>query len=325
MHYQPGAGHWWDGSEAGGADCVDWPPFFDLFRAASIPVAPESLSFLTADPAVDATHHWVRVEQLRREGTPARVRARRDGRTVRVETTNVRRIEVTPPAAWKVDRLEIDGQVPDGTASWRLLRTSRGWVGAPPPSALEKSPSRKGPFKRAFDRAFALVVGTRGTDEETRELRARVRYDAQRWRIKANGYAEVVTDTHLLRHPDRYADRNLVLYGNADTNAAWDHVFPATMPLGAERGRLRVGDRVLEGDDLAACFVYPRRGSDRALAGAVADTGPVGTRLSLGLRTFTSGIGYPDYTLFSPAVLLHGDGGVLAAGFFDVHWNLTEE
>jgi dienelactone hydrolase len=30
-HEQPDAGHWWDGDAAPGADCVDWPPIFEVF------------------------------------------------------------------------------------------------------------------------------------------------------------------------------------------------------------------------------------------------------------------------------------------------------
>ncbi len=32
VHYEPGAGHWWDGDRARGADCVDWPGIWELFE-----------------------------------------------------------------------------------------------------------------------------------------------------------------------------------------------------------------------------------------------------------------------------------------------------
>jgi len=35
-----------------------------------------------------------------------------------------------------------------------------------------------------------------------------------------------------------------------------------------------------------------------------------------------SGVGYPDYALFSDAILAKGDAGVLAAGWFDHAWGL---
>lgn len=33
---QKGAGHWWDGDASPGADCVDWPPMFEMFRSARL-------------------------------------------------------------------------------------------------------------------------------------------------------------------------------------------------------------------------------------------------------------------------------------------------
>ena len=32
FHQEPGAGHWWDGDAADGADCVDWPPLFEFIQ-----------------------------------------------------------------------------------------------------------------------------------------------------------------------------------------------------------------------------------------------------------------------------------------------------
>jgi poly(3-hydroxybutyrate) depolymerase len=62
-HFQKGAGHWWSGKRSGGADCVDWPGIFDLFRRHRIPDNVEDISFWTVDPGVDADHHWLHVSQ----------------------------------------------------------------------------------------------------------------------------------------------------------------------------------------------------------------------------------------------------------------------
>jgi hypothetical protein len=68
-------------------------------------------------------------------------------------------------------------------------------------------------------------------------------------------------------------------------------------------------------------FVYPRADSP-ALVGVFADTGPAGTRLLTTVPVFVSGVGLPDYALFGPTILTQGDGGVLAAGWFDHAWRL---
>jgi hypothetical protein len=75
-------------------------------------------------------------------------------------------------------------------------------------------------------------------------------------------------------------------------------------------------------------FVRPRRidaehkDASAFLVGAFADTGVRGARLGYTLAPFTSGVGYPDYALFNSDVLAKGDGGVLAAGWFDHAWKL---
>jgi hypothetical protein len=84
---------------------------------------------------------------------------------------------------------------------------------------------------------------------------------------------------------------------------------------------LRIGEKRHEGKGLAALFVYPRADGS-ALVGAFADTGAAGTRLLTTIPVFVSGVGLPDYALFGPDILTQGDGGVLAAGWFDHSWRL---
>src|SRR5690606_24847296 len=93
-------------------------------------------------------------------------------------------------------------------------------------------------------------------------------------------------------------------------------------PVDAARGELRLGKRTWKGDDLGAVFVRPRADDAVGLVGAFADTGVRGARLGYALAPFVSGVGYPDYALFSSAILRSGDGGVLAAGWFDHAWAL---
>ena len=74
-HYQPGAGHWWNGKQAKGVDCVDWPGIFELFSKHKRPVTPKTLDFVTVDPGVDADHYWISAHQPLRYGEPMRIRA----------------------------------------------------------------------------------------------------------------------------------------------------------------------------------------------------------------------------------------------------------
>ena len=91
----------------------------------------------------------------------------------------------------------------------------------------------------------------------------------------------------------------MILYGNADMNSAWQKLL-ADCPVQVGRGKIRVGDRLDQSDDLAVLMVYPA-GSDSAVVGVVGGTGPTGMRLTNRLRYFISGIPYPDLLLLDAA------------------------
>ncbi|HEX9794128.1 MAG TPA: prolyl oligopeptidase family serine peptidase [Planctomycetota bacterium] len=330
VHFQPGAGHWWDGPDGAGVDCLDWPGIFALFAESRRPAAPQQLEWVSVDPGVDAQHYWIGADQPLRYGAPLRVAAEFAPATgvVTVTTENVRRLRIGAPGGARIRGVELDGQtlahfeaVPAQEAAFQ--RGEDGWrqVAAVLPAG-EKGPASTGPFKRAFDRHFALVVGSAGSAAETAVLLARARHDAGVWAYRGNGRAQIVVDRELLARPAAFAGRNLILYGNADTNAAWERVFGAAAPVQIRRGRIALGEQVYEGGDLGAVFLLPRADSAGALAGAFGDTGVAGARLGDTLAPFVSGVGYPDYCVFSAKILAEGDDGVLAAGWFDHAWKL---
>ncbi len=331
-HFEPGAGHWWDdASGAPGAACLDWPGFFELFRATLVPPAPETLDWTGVDPGIDSRHHWVGVEQVLDSGASFHVRAtylRAHGR-VRLETRNVRRLALTLPEIWSVHEAELDGRILewDGKPA-SFVRGTEGWASAPELDSAEKHPDRTGPLKRAFDAGFVLVVPTAGTPEENAASLARARFDAQTWWVRGNGDAELFTDAEYLAHgplrtsgPDGPRPRNVILYGNADTNAAWKLV-PADFPLEVRRGSVRLGEAKWEGDALGALALGP---VEHVLFAVLGSSGPAADRAAASLSLFVSGVGYPDYVVYGPEVLAVGDGGVRAAGFFDHRWRLPQE
>ena len=71
---------------------------------------------------------------------------------------------------------------------------------------------------------------------------------------------DVVADTEF--DATRDEDRNVVLYGNAETNAAWATLL-GDGPVEVRHGRVRIAKRELSGDDLACLLIRPRPGSDR--------------------------------------------------------------
>ena len=183
VHYQEGAGHWWNGDAAPGADCVDWPGIFKLFEGArAIPWhQPVELDWVGVDPAVDSTHYWVSVEEPLRYGEPFRVRTRfdEDEGALVLETENVRTLALRRPTP-SARSYRIDGQKLSARQK-RFVRTGESWDANAERLPGNKSPERSGPFKRAFDNRFALVYGTAGNDARDRELleRARARFVAR--------------------------------------------------------------------------------------------------------------------------------------------------
>jgi len=332
---QPGAGHWWDVSKAPGADCVDWPPMFEFF--AKRRRAPEQLvtevNFTTMDPAVSDRCYGVRITQQTHALMPSRIRVRRAAGDVTVEIENVDRFTFDDKPAGelivngKPTQVEEDegGYWGAGPALvWERARGAFATHGLEDESMCDptgqKNPRRGGSFKSAFRNHFRFVYGTAGTPEENAASYARARLDSETWYYRGNGGAEVLPDVELVAEKDR-KDENVILYGNADTNAAWAKVL-AGCPVRVARGKIVVGDKALAGDDLGCLFCYPRDNSTTALVGVVAGAGPAGLRVTERLPIFTSGVGFPDLTIVGADALERGTGGVRCAGFFGNDWSV---
>lgn len=326
---RPGAGHWW------GDQCMDWPPLFEFLRDNVSPQATEirDVQFTTVNPAISNSCYWVSIDAQLESLAPSHLRARIDGEVVRVETSNVLRatldlsgfVDLEP----RCSSLEVDGQtipLAPEEASVTLQRTEETWTLTDSVSPELKGPHRSGPFKDAFRNRMVFVYGTQGTDEENAWALAKARYDHETWRYRGNGAVDVIADedflakTRFIIDQNEYTDRGIVLYGNQDTNAAWNHVLSSEV-LELRRDRVRIGDRTLEGEDLALLAVRPRKGSDKACVAIVGGTGLVGCRVTDHRSYFVSGVGYPDWTILGVDSLTKGVEGIRAAGFFGVDWS----
>ena len=200
-----------------------------------------------------------------------------------------------------------------------MRRDGEQWTAISQPDAGLKGPHRYGPFKQAFDHRFVLVYGTQGTPEMNEALYARARYDAEVFWYRGNGAVDVVPDVAFDAAADR--NRNVILYGNADTNAAWVSLL-GECPVEVRRGSVTIGQRQLNGEGFACLFVRPRPGSDKAMVGVVAGSGPEGLRLTQRLPYFVSGVGYPDLVVLDSHTLRDTAAGLVAAGCFGIDWSI---
>jgi len=315
---QPGAGHWWDDNETEpGASCVDHPRIFDLFARRRLPQPGElrQIAFYTANPAVHSRYEFAEIAQQLTPGQISSVDLRYDPVSNRITgtTSNVATLILHSEGASA--SVTLDGQNPSPATTVR--RIDGKWISAELPPA-EKNPRRAGPLKLALQNRMLFVYPTRGTPEENAAAYDLARYHAETWHYRAAGSVDLVPDTHPLLTTD--PDRTLVLYGNADTNAAW----PANLlrsPLSVSRAAVQIGDQTLTGD-LTAFFCRPRPGSDNAMIVALASTSPRAARAHTRVPLFTSGIAFPDYAIFSADSPATGASAVLGSGFFTNIWQL---
>jgi pimeloyl-ACP methyl ester carboxylesterase len=345
-HEQEGAGHWW------GNQCMDWPALMDFLKSHSIPKPSEvaHLQFTTANPAVSARCHWASILQQQNQDDFSSIdltvktdEHNRRSRVIQGTTTNVAALAIhiaaLGPDAEAV--LEIDHAVLDPRPARDTIYLKRTtpvldangivsqpstWALAAAPAPTEKNPARCGPFKHAFNRRAVLVYGTKGSPEENAWMLAKARFDAETIWYRGNGCFDIVADTDFTA--PGYPDRSVILYGNNNINAAWELLLKDS-PLEVHRGGMFIGEHEFKDDWFAALFARPRppgpnSPESASLVGAVAFTGLRGARALERLSYFSSGVAYPDWTVFSARTLTEGMKGVEGAGYFDNSWALDE-
>jgi len=327
---QAGAGHWWDDGHDEGADCVDWAPMQEMFSRRRIPTGAEvgEVDFTTSCPEHSADCHWARIELQDVQLALSRVQIslQRNRRVFEGTTENVARLSLQMDGVITLDQavsIQLDGN--EVAVKWPvprrvyLRKTERGWQQIEAADPALKGPHRYGWFKNAFNHQFVYVYGTGGTGHEQANF-VKARYDLEQWWYRGNGSFEIIPDSDF--DPAQYTGRNVILVGNADTNSAWDKVLK-DCPVRVENGRLRVGDKLIKGEEVSVVFTYPRAGTTDNCVGVIAGTGTKGTRLTERLTYFLSGAAFPDLLVCAPDMLQTGTGGVLAAGNFGEDWSIS--
>jgi len=142
-------------------------------------------------------------------------------------------------------------------------------------SPAEPHAERSG-FDRILERPLILVYGSQGTAGETTALRNKARFDQERMWITSNAGATVIADTDF--DPAASSCSNIILYGNADTNAQW-HALTAEAPIVATRTRAGHADAAQEQPDLILVSSHPSPLCSDATVGVVAPTGEPAHRM----------------------------------------------
>jgi len=321
----PNGAHWY------GDHSVDWPALFDFFKWHTIPKAEDvdTLNFTTANPAISATYQWIGIEQ---QETPLQysklqVRRNKTSKSITIATKNVRVLQLLPDAfsAGESFKLSIDGQevcttCKTGTAPLFFVKNTS-WQAAEAPAPQQRNAQRNGTFKEAFKHKMVFVYGTTGTKEENEWAYQKAVLDAETWYYRGNGAVDLIADKDF--NPSTYANRGIILFGNATTNNAWPKLL-ANCPIQIERGKVKLGAEEYSGADLGVYFTYPRPDSPLASVAVVAGTGLMGMKAAWANQYFAAGSGFPDYLIFSAEMPKEGAKAIRATGFFDHNWQYTK-
>lgn len=211
------------------------------------------------------------------------------------------------------------GEFPVEDRPLTFIRNELGWNAVPALPRSFKRPQRYGGLRSAFENKAILVYGTQGTEEENGWALAKARYDAETVLARLNGSLEVVADTKF--DADANRDRNVVLYGNADSNSVWPRLL-STSPVQVRGDGVWIDRRPELGDDLACVFIRPRRRSSNAVVGVIGGTGIQGMQATDRLPLFVNGANFPDLLLFGAESLKEGNKAVRAAGYFGMTWGV---
>lgn len=319
----PGGEHWY------GDQCVDWGPLFDYFKWHTI--TPDStynnIDFTTANPAISSGLRWAHILQQQQSLEFSRIQLSRsaDRRNISGTTTNVQTLALvlSDIAPGTTVNIQLDNEAPitftKQTSDTLYLHKASAWATGTLPAAGEKGIQRNGTLKEAFNNRMIFVYGTTGTKEENEWAYNKARYDAETWYYRGNGAVDLVADKDFTTAA--YPDRGVILYGHAGSNKAWNTLLH-NCPIQVTRGKLQAGSQQFTGDDLAAYFVWPRQDSKTASVAVISGTGLIGLRASEANQYFAGGSGFPDYMIFT-AALLKGDlNAVKSAGFYDNEWKM---
>ena len=186
---------------------------------------------------------------------------------------------------------------------------------------LTKRPGLEGPISAATQTPFAVVVGTISPDALMRRLCERAAENfAAGWQTRQHCRPRFFKDTEISQ--DDMARYTLLLFGGPDANAV-TKAFADKLPVRISADEAAVDGRTFKAADAAVQFVYPNPLNPDRLVLVTAGTSAQGMFLADRL---------PDDVDFAiaDARVPDADAGrppekvVIAAGYFDSAWQLTD-
>nr|WP_299384697.1 alpha/beta hydrolase-fold protein [Allomuricauda sp.] len=314
----PGGTHWY------GNHSMDWPPIFELFKQRSIPLDStiKKMEFYTASPGVSASSHFATIVQ---QQTPFEISSidysTENGPKISTDNVSMLQLDTDDMNLESKEITIDDSSISLTTGTVFLKKEDNGWKTTTAPSAKEKGPHRNGGFKDAFRNQMIFVYATKGTELENQWYYNKARLDAETFYYRANGSVELIADRDF--KPKNYQDRNVVIYGNSDNNAAWGKLLK-DFPVQVEDNQVTLDGKTVTGSEWGMYFIAPRPDSDTASVGVVSATGTDGMKAIYSNHYLLNATTYPDLLLFSNTIMEFGTDAVKCAGFFGNDWSFEK-
>lgn len=314
----PGGKHWY------GDHSLDWDPIFSFFKWHTIKDDKEvdNLEFYTGSPGVSSKSHFITIHQQKIPFEVSSFDFSKEKSYV-LKTNNVHLIEVDySKLNDTISTINIDESTFEVSKNKRVFykKTGNTWELSKAPSLQEKGPHRNGGFKDAFRNNVVFVYATKGSDVENDWYYNRAKFDAETFWYRANGSIELVKDVDFSLK--KYSNRNVVVYGNKNNNAAWKKLLKDS-PIQVANNEVNFDGKRLEGNQWGLYFIVPRKDSDIASVGVVTATGEKGMKAAYMNHYLVNGSTFPDVLLFDDEVLENGMRAVKCAGFFGNDWSVT--
>ncbi|MCH2134732.1 MAG: hypothetical protein MK116_13400 [Phycisphaerales bacterium] len=264
---------------------------------------------------------WAVIHQWIDDSRPGRVQAKIVGSQAVIRTDNVHEILLrgAPLMSAAPLQVDIDGSTLELESEAQeacLQRGDDGWRLADGCNVTGKT-SLRSCYDDIYRRPLLLVYGTAGDDLSTRESWAKARYDAEQFWNIADGPSHIVADRDMT--DELLTGRNVILYGNADSNVAWSKLIGES-PIDVRAGSATIGDREMAGDDIVVCFVRPLAGDRAGLVAAVGTSGPTARRMAYRLPMTDPMQDLPDWMVVDRAGMA---AGAVESGRFDRDWSLA--
>ncbi|QDT13911.1 hypothetical protein K239x_59310 [Planctomycetes bacterium K23_9] len=232
------------------------------------PEVPRSIQFSTVTLRYHRMH-WVDVQGLAEHWKPAGVDAAIDQDEIKIETTNITRLDLNFDAGqWPentngpihiaIDGDEIVGDNVGSDRSWsiRLARSDDGWQVADEESGLRKRPELQGPIDDAFMDSFVFVLPSgKSSDQIVQQwIEAESQHAMTHWRKHFRGDVRKVIDTELT--DELVASANLILFGTPESNTVIKKIV-GELPIQWTSETLAIGKHSTTAASHVPILVYP--------------------------------------------------------------------